>query len=160
MTKIIENLDWPVFIGFVSIKKFVHKIVTRTEILALVSLKSNTNIKWNRPILGDMPKVIDNLEGPLFIELAPTNGTVTKLVTWTENLALVSFLLGTSFLWYWPTFGDVPTDNYSLILFQQNISLNASTYSVKHFLGLKPPNILMSMLLYDNRSIIDLSNSQ
>ena len=81
-----------------SIKRIIHNIVTRTEILALASLQLNTNFKQYRPILGDMPKVIDNLEGPLFIELAPTNGTVTKLVTWTENLALVSFPLGTSFL--------------------------------------------------------------
>ena len=94
----IENLHGPIFTSFVSFEDFIHKIVTKTEILALVSLQSNTNFKRYRPILGDMPKVIDNLEGPLFIELAPTNGTVTKLVTWTENLALVSFPLGTSFL--------------------------------------------------------------
>ena len=70
MTKIIENLDWPVFICFVSIKKFIHKIVTRTEILALASLQSNTNFKQYRPILGDMPKVIDNLEVPILTTLA------------------------------------------------------------------------------------------
>ena len=63
MTKFIENLDGPIFIGFVSIKNFIHKIVTRTEILALVSIQLNTNIKQYRPILGDRTKLMDNLEG-------------------------------------------------------------------------------------------------
>ena len=98
MTKIIENLDWPVFIGFVSIKKIIHKIVTRTEILALASLQSNTNFEQYRPILGDIPKVIDNLEGPLLTTLATINGTLTKIVTKTEILVLVSFLLGSYFI--------------------------------------------------------------
>ena len=81
MAKLVENLNRPIFTSSASLKDFIHKIVTRTEILALVSLKSNTNFKRTRPILGDMPKVINNLEGPLFIDLAATNGTVTKLVT-------------------------------------------------------------------------------
>ena len=98
MTKIIENLDWPVFIGFVSIKNFIHKIVTRTEILALASLQSNTNFKQYRPCLGDMPKVIDYSEVPLLTTLATINGTLTKIVTKTEILALVSLLLGSYFI--------------------------------------------------------------
>ena len=61
MTKFINNsLDGPSFTCFASIKDFILKIVTRTEILALASLQSNTNFKQYRPILGDMPKVIDN----------------------------------------------------------------------------------------------------
>ena len=99
MTKFINNsLDGPSFTCFALIKDFILKIVTRTEILAPISLQSNTNFKRYRPNLGDMPKVINNLEGPLFIDLAAINGTLTKLKTKTENLALVSFLLGTSFL--------------------------------------------------------------
>ena len=35
-------------------KGFITKIVTRTEILAPVSLLLGTNFKWYRPILGDM----------------------------------------------------------------------------------------------------------
>ena len=80
MTKFIENLDGPIFTCFASIKDVIHTIVTGTEILALASLQSNTNFKPYRPILGDMPKVINNLEGPLFIDLAAINGTVTKIV--------------------------------------------------------------------------------
>ena len=52
--------------------------MTATEILALVFSQSITNFKRYKPFLGDMPKVINNLEGPLFIDLAAINGTVTK----------------------------------------------------------------------------------
>ena len=72
--------------------------MTKTEILALVSLQQNTNFKRYRPILGDMPKVINNLERPFFTALATINDIVTKLVTKTEILALVSLLLGSSFI--------------------------------------------------------------
>ena len=78
---LIENLHWPIFTSFVSFKDFIHKIVTKTEILALVSLQSNTNFKRYRPILGDMPKVINNLDISLLTELATINDTVTKIVT-------------------------------------------------------------------------------
>ena len=98
MTKSIENLDGPIFIGFDSIKNVIHEIVTRTEILALTSLQSNTNFKQYRPCLGDMPKVIDYSEVPLLTTLATINGTLTKIVTKTEILALVSFLLGSYFI--------------------------------------------------------------
>ena len=81
IAKLVENLGGPSFTSFVSLKDFIHKIVTRTEILALVSLQSNTNFKRYRPILGDLPKVINNLEGPLFTALATINSTVTKIVT-------------------------------------------------------------------------------
>ena len=89
--------------------------MTGTEILALASLQSNTNFKRYRPILGDMPKMINNLEGSLLTTLAKINGTLTKIVTKTEILALVSLLLGSYFILYRPTFGDVLTDNHSLI---------------------------------------------
>ena len=69
------------FTSFVSFKDFIHKIVTKTENLALVSLQLNTNFKRYRPILGDMPKVINNLEGPLFTALATINDIVIKIVT-------------------------------------------------------------------------------
>ena len=47
----------------------------------LVSFQSNTDFKRYRPILGDMPKVINNLDVSLFTELATINDTVTKIVT-------------------------------------------------------------------------------
>ena len=77
----IENLHGPIFTSFVSFEDFIHKIVTKTEILALVSLQSNTNFKRYEPILGDIPKVIDNLERTFFTALATINDTVTKIVT-------------------------------------------------------------------------------
>ena len=49
------------------------------------------------------------------------------------------------------------TDNNSLILFWQNKSLHASTHSVKHFVGSKPPNLVVST--HDNWSI-DMINIQ
>ena len=98
ITKFIENLDGPIFTCFASIKDVIHTIVTGTEILALASLQSNTNFKRYRPILGDMPKMINNLEGSLLTTLAKINGTLTKIVTKTEILALVSLVLGSLFI--------------------------------------------------------------
>ena len=72
--------------------------MTKTEILALVSLQSNINFKRYRPFLGDMAKLVDNLKGPLLTALATINGTVSKIVTKTEILALVSLLLDTYFI--------------------------------------------------------------
>ena len=60
IAKLVENLDVPIFSSFASLKDFIHKIVTGTEILAQVSLQTNTNFKRYRPIFGDMPKVINN----------------------------------------------------------------------------------------------------
>ena len=52
MTKFINNnLDRPSFTCFASIKDFILKIVTRTEILVLA-----TNFSRYRPFLGDDPK--------------------------------------------------------------------------------------------------------
>ena len=81
-----------IYICFASIKVCIHKIVTKTEILALVSLQSNINFKQYRPFLGDMTKLVDNLKGPLLTALATINGTVSKIVTKAEILALVSLL--------------------------------------------------------------------
>ena len=60
---------------------------------------------------------MDTLEVPLFTDLATINGSVATIVTKTEILALVSLLLGAYFMWYWPTHGDILTDNHLLILF-------------------------------------------
>ena len=62
MAKLVENLDRPISYSFASLRDFIHKIVTRTEILALISLQSDTNFKRYKPILGDLPKIINNLE--------------------------------------------------------------------------------------------------
>ena len=91
-----------------------------------------------------------NLVGPLNTDLASINGSMTKIVTKTEILALVSMLLSTYFIWYWPILGDILTENNLLILFLQNRSASAG----KHFLGSKQPNIVVSMLMYHSRSIV------
>ena len=75
---------------------------------------------------------------------------MTKIVTKTEILELVSLLLGIHFIWYRPLFVDVLTKNHLLILFLQNRSASAG----KHFLGSKQPNIVVSMLMYHSRSIV------
>ena len=87
-----------IYICFASIKVCIHKIVTKTEILALVSLQSNINFKRYRPFLGDMTKLVDDLKGQLLTALATINGSVSKIVTMTEILALVSLLLDTYFI--------------------------------------------------------------
>ena len=51
----MDNFVEPVFTYFASIKGFIHKFVTKTEILALVSLLLGTNFKIYRPTFGDMP---------------------------------------------------------------------------------------------------------
>ena len=53
--KFMDKLDRSNFTYFASIKGFIHKSVTSTEILALASLQLDTNFKQGRPILGDMP---------------------------------------------------------------------------------------------------------
>ena len=93
----MDNLVGPIFSSFVSFKDFINKIVTKTEILALVSLQSNINFKRYRPFLGDMTKLVDNSKGPLLTALAAIMGYVTKIVTKTEILALVSVLLNAYF---------------------------------------------------------------
>ena len=51
----------------------------------------------NQPICGDQAKFIDNLEGTVFDYLAIIEGSIIKIVTKTEILALVSLLLDTNF---------------------------------------------------------------
>ena len=62
----------------------------------------------NQPICGDQAKFIDNLEGSVFHYLAIIKGSITKIVTKTEILALVSLLLDTNFKQYRPIIGDMP----------------------------------------------------
>ena len=88
--------------------------------------------------------VMDSLKGPLFTHLATINDSMTKIVTKTEILALVSLLLGTYFIWYWLTFGDILTDNNLLILILQTRSLSISTHSVKQFLRPKQSNVVVA----------------
>ena len=139
----VVNLNGPIYIWFASIKVCTYKIVTGTEILALVSIQSNINFKRYRPILGDMTKLVDNLKWPLLTALATINCTVAKIVTKTEILAPISLLLGIYFIWYWSKFGDIQPNNCLLILFQQNRSLSSSSHSVKHFLGSKTNQIIL-----------------
>ena len=72
--------------------------MTKTEILALVSLLLGASFNFCSQILGDMTKLVDNLKGPLLTALATINGSVSKIVTMTEILALVSLLLDTYFI--------------------------------------------------------------
>ena len=60
---------------------------------------------------------MDDLEVPLFTDLAAIMGYVTKIVTKTEILALVSLLLGAYFMWYCPAHGDILTVNHLLFSF-------------------------------------------
>ena len=94
----VDNLKGPLFTYLTTIYAFIHKIITRTEILALVSFQSNINFKRYRPFLGDMTKLVDNLKGPLLTALATINCTVAKIVTKTEILAPISLLLDTYFI--------------------------------------------------------------
>ena len=59
VVKLVEKLDVPFFSYLASIKRIIHKIVTRTEILALVSLQWNAKFKKYKPNIGDMPKLMD-----------------------------------------------------------------------------------------------------
>ena len=96
-----------IYICFASIKVCIHKIVTKTENLAPASLQSNINFKQYRPFLGDMTKLVDNLKGPLLTDLAAINGTMSKIVTKTEILAMVWLVLGTYFRRYCPIIGFI-----------------------------------------------------
>ena len=56
---LVENLNVHFFTYFASIKGIIHKIVTRTEILALVSLQWNAKFKKYKLNIGDMPKLMN-----------------------------------------------------------------------------------------------------
>ena len=60
IVKFVEKIYVSFLSYLASIKHIIHNIVTRTEILALVSLQWNANFKKYRPNLGDMPKLMDN----------------------------------------------------------------------------------------------------
>ena len=53
----MDNLIGLLFVYLAKIYAFIHKVVTRTELLAQVSLLLVTNFKWNQPILGYMLSV-------------------------------------------------------------------------------------------------------
>ena len=55
-------------------------------------------------------------------------------------------------------FGDILTENHVLILFIHKFIY--STRAVEHFFGPKQPNIVLSVLMYDNWSIIAVRNWQ
>ena len=60
IVKLVEKIICVVFFSYLaSIKRIIHKIVTRTEILALVSLQWNAKFKKYKPNIGDMPKLMD-----------------------------------------------------------------------------------------------------
>ena len=48
----VDNSHRPLFSYSATIYAFIHKIVTKTEILALVSLLTGTYFKWYWPIFG------------------------------------------------------------------------------------------------------------
>ena len=54
IAKLVDNFVEPIFLNFETNKGCVHKIVTSTKLLALVSLQLDTNFKLYTPILGDM----------------------------------------------------------------------------------------------------------
>ena len=80
---------------------------------------------------------MDNLEVPLFTDLATINGSVTKIVTKGEILALVSLLLGAYFMWYWPTDGDILTDNHSIILYSEKQIIKYIYEFIQSLFGVK-----------------------
>ena len=80
---------------------------------------------------------MDNLEVPLFTDLATINGSGTKIVTKTEILALVSLLLGAYFMWYWPTDGDILTDNHSIILYSEKQIIKYIYEFIQSLFGVK-----------------------
>ena len=51
----MDNLKGQLFTYLGTINSFIHQIVTRTEILALVSLLLGTIFKRFRPTLDDIP---------------------------------------------------------------------------------------------------------
>ena len=59
-----------------------------------------------------------------------------KIVTKTEILALVSLLLGAYFMWYWPTHGDILTDNHLIILYSEQIIKYIYVF-IQSFFGVK-----------------------
>ena len=54
MAKSVDNSSGTVFTSLTTICSLIQKIVTKTEILVLVSLLLDTNFKRYRPILGDI----------------------------------------------------------------------------------------------------------
>ncbi len=97
LAKSVNNSSRSVFTSSTTICSLIHKIVTKTEILALVWLVLVTYFKRYSPIIGYMKKIVDNLKWLLFTYLATIYDFNHKIVTRTEILAPVSLLSGTYF---------------------------------------------------------------
>ena len=93
----VDNSSGSVFTSLTTICSLIHKIVTKTEILALVWLVLVTYFKRYSPIIGYMEKIMDNLKWLLFTYLATIYDFNHEIVTRTEILAPVSLLSGTYF---------------------------------------------------------------
>ena len=79
----MDNLIGLLFVYLAKIYAFIHKIVTRTEILAQVSLLLVTNFKWNQPILGYMLSV--HVGYDLQIVLEKNGQTGHQNQKWSQN---------------------------------------------------------------------------
>ena len=97
MDKSVDNLSGTVFTSLTTICSLIQKIVTKTEILALVWMVLGTYFRRYSPIIGYMKKIVDNLKWLLFTYLATIYDFNHEIVTRTEILALVSLLSGTYF---------------------------------------------------------------
>ena len=105
--KSVNNLEGSVITYSASVKGSITKIVTKREILALVSLLLGTNIKVCGHIIGDMDKSWIIQKGAVLAYLATIKGLITGIVTKTASWALVSLQLDTSIKPYGTILGDM-----------------------------------------------------
>ena len=80
---------------------------------------------------------MDNFVKPVLTYFASIKGFIHKIVTKTEILALVSLLLGAYFMWYWPTDGDILTDNHSIILYSEKQIIKYIYEFIQSLFGVK-----------------------
>ena len=66
MAKSVDNLSRTVFTSLTTICSLIQKIVTKTEILALVWMVLGTFFRRYSPIIGYMKKIVYNLKGVSF----------------------------------------------------------------------------------------------
>ena len=104
--KLLDNLKEAAFTYLGTIKGSITKIVTKTEILALVSFPSGNICKWKRHIFGDMLNWQIIWMDQFFLFFATIKCVMTKIVTKAEILAMVPLLWGTNFICYRPVLGD------------------------------------------------------
>ena len=152
--KCMDNFVEPVFTYFASIKGFIHKIVTKTEILALVSLLLGTNFKIYRPTLGDIPNSWMIWIGHL-------------LLIWLQSTFLWHKLWPRLKFWHWSLCYWVPAtydiDQHLVTSWQRTI-YRFYSWKIDHWAHLqiqsstfwvsRQPNIVVSMLRYDNWLLI------